>query len=755
MDLSPSLRVTQSPRPYQSESGRGRVRFGRFEADLDEGQLRAEGCRVDIQAQPLRLLLYLIRQRHRVVSKEELAEEVFGGREVSSAAMARAVMKVRQAVGHDASVVAIPRVGYRFVAKVDAAGQRAGEESRGITLAFLPFDDATNDTGSAWVQSGLPSLLGEILERDRRITLVTMPSVMTAVASVASDTLAQRVARLQQATGAVAVVHARVVQSPAGLQVDFRAFNAGKVLNGSVAESRPAELIVGLAKALGALLGCAIDYAAAAATLPRDPLAAEAYFRGRQALGDQRLQAAQHLFQLAHELEPSHAATGLRLLQRLASSNEADVEARSLAAELIRAAKAANDRETVVRVHVSLAYGQLTRHRPEEAAQSLARAMDLTDGREGALFWCDVHQLLAIVAHTRSRHEEAREHLALSRRFALDSGIRDRLLWLMQYESGLVEPHEAVDLALKAARGARQLGLLLTVPAACHRASQALASLGRLEEAVSHAAEGFAVAVSIRSRWLADSLAESCAFVCRLAGWPAVSARTLADLDAWAGPPHHEHYVSMARGFCHGSRGDWTQAAGFTARALECAPFAALRTYVLPWHAEALMFSGRIDEAQALVEGADPSSQVTTEQRVQPLLMRAALAHRRGEGETALAHLGEALALRPAAMWHTWACVDAAWLHAEAGRITEAGHILANIGADVASLPVVMATRARLRHAAGDVKGALALHRRYLAARREPGWNTYFNDLGGEYERQTTNGIGPLPPTPFLPSRSC
>lgn len=733
-----------------------RIRFGRFEADLGEGQLRAEGCRVDIQPQPLRLLLYLIRQRRRVVSKEELAEEVFGGRDVSVAALARAVGKARLAVEPDAGVVTVPRVGYRFVAEVDVAGLGAGEGSRYITLAFLPFDDATNDTASAWVQSGLPALVGEILECDRRITLVTMPSVMTAVASVASDTLAQRVARLQQATGAVAVVHARVVQSPAGLQVDFRVFNAGKAVAGSVAESRPAELVVGLAKALGAVLGCTVDCAAAAVALPRDPLAADAYFRGRQALGDQRHQAAQHLFELAHDLEPSHVATSIRLLQRLASSNEDGDEAAtgSLAAELIRAAETANDRETLLKVHVSLAYGQLMRHRPEEAAQSLARAMELTDGRQGALFWSDLHRLLAIVAHTRSRHEEAREHLARSRRFALDSGIRERLLWLMQHEAGLVEPHEAAELALKAARGARQLGLLLTLPAACHSASRALASLGRLEEAVSHAAEGFAVAVSVRSRWLADTLAESCAFACRLAGWPAVAARTLADLDAWGGPPHYEHYVAMARGFCHGSRGEWAQAAGFTARALACAPFADLRTSMLPWHAEALMFSGRIDEAQALIDEADPSAQATTEQRVQPLLMRAALAHRRGDAEAALALLGEALALGPAAMWHTWACVDAAWLHAEAGRTTEAGRLIAQIGADVASLPVVMATRARLRHAVGDVKGALALHRRYLAARREPGWNPYFNDLGGEYERQTMDGIRPLLPTPFLPSRS-
>lgn len=747
MDLSSSS--------HDSGEAEHRIRFGRFEADLGEGQLRTEEGRVDIEPQPLRLLLHLIRQRHRVVSKDELAEEVFGGREVSRAALARAVMKARRAVGHEASVATIPRVGYRFVAEVDAAGLGKSEEGRDVSLALLPFDDATNDTASAWVQSGLPSLVGEILEWDRRITLVTMPSVMTAVASVASDTLAQRVARLRQATGAVAVVHARVAQSPAGLQVDFRVFNARKVTTGSVAESRPAELVVGLAKAVGAVLGCAVDYEVAAAALPRDSLAAEAYFRGRQALGEQRLQAAAHLFELAHDIEPSHVATSIRLLQRLAASNAAEVKAHALAHELIRAAEASNDRQLLLKVHLMLSEGQLARHRTEEAAQSMARALELTDGRESALFWSGVHQVLAAVAHTRSRYEEAREHLALSRRFALDSGIRDRLVWLMLYEAGLAEPHEALGLAMKAARTARQLGPPMALSVACHFASQALSSLGRLEEAVSHAAEGLAVAASIRSRGTADWLAQTCTFACRLAGWPAVAARTLADLDAWGGPPHHEHYVSLARGFRHGSRGEWAQAAGFMAGALERAPFADLRASMLPWYAEALMFSGRIGEAQALIESADASAQMTTERRVQPLLMRAALAHRCGEVGTALALLGETLALGPAAMWHTWACVDAAWLHAEAGRTTEAGRLLAQIGSDVASLPVVMATRARLRHAVGDVNGALGLHRRYLAARKEPGWNPYFSDLGREYERQTKDGIRPLPHTPFLPSRSC
>jgi hypothetical protein len=52
-------------------------------------------------------------------------------------------------------------------------------------------------------------------------------------------------------------------------------------------------------------------------------------------------------------------------------------------------------------------------------------------------------------------------------------------------------------------------------------------------------------------------------------------------------------------------------------------------------------------------------------------------------------------------MWRTWACVDAAWLHAQAGRSDAAAQLLAQIDPALATLPVVVATQARVRHAAG------------------------------------------------------
>ena len=94
-------------------------RFGRCEVDMDRRCLRLDGTRVALEPRPFELLRHLIRQRHRVVSKQELLETVWPGQPVSPSALARAVMKVRQAIGDadEAPLIrTVPRVGYHFVA---------------------------------------------------------------------------------------------------------------------------------------------------------------------------------------------------------------------------------------------------------------------------------------------------------------------------------------------------------------------------------------------------------------------------------------------------------------------------------------------------------------------------------------------------------------------------------------------------------------------------------------------------------------
>ncbi len=96
--------------------------FENFELSEAEFELRTAGRRVAIQPKPLRLLIHLVRNRHRLVSRDELMETVWRGENVSRDSLDRAVRAVRRSLGDDRRserfVRTVRGVGYRFVAEV-------------------------------------------------------------------------------------------------------------------------------------------------------------------------------------------------------------------------------------------------------------------------------------------------------------------------------------------------------------------------------------------------------------------------------------------------------------------------------------------------------------------------------------------------------------------------------------------------------------------------------------------------------------
>src|SRR5689334_12835287 len=81
------------------------------------------------------VLLYLVRHRDRVVPKEELMDEVWGGRFVSETAVTSRIKQVRRALGDDGQTQRVVRTlhgrGYRFVADVTEDGVVPPAESPG------------------------------------------------------------------------------------------------------------------------------------------------------------------------------------------------------------------------------------------------------------------------------------------------------------------------------------------------------------------------------------------------------------------------------------------------------------------------------------------------------------------------------------------------------------------------------------------------------------------------------------------------
>src|ERR1700756_1350788 len=102
-----------------------RYRFGVFEANAVTGELRRQGTRVKLNAQPFQVLLMLLERPGALLTREEIArrlwpQDTFVDYEhgVNSA-----VNRIREAIGDTAAnprfIETLARRGYRFVAPVE------------------------------------------------------------------------------------------------------------------------------------------------------------------------------------------------------------------------------------------------------------------------------------------------------------------------------------------------------------------------------------------------------------------------------------------------------------------------------------------------------------------------------------------------------------------------------------------------------------------------------------------------------------
>src|SRR5574338_755719 len=94
-------------------------RFADFELDKDGRALRLEGREIPLQPRVFDLLLYLVENQDRVVSKEELLDKLWPGVIVTESSLQRAVSLARAALqqgGLGEAIRNYARRGYRFLA---------------------------------------------------------------------------------------------------------------------------------------------------------------------------------------------------------------------------------------------------------------------------------------------------------------------------------------------------------------------------------------------------------------------------------------------------------------------------------------------------------------------------------------------------------------------------------------------------------------------------------------------------------------
>jgi TolB-like protein len=97
-------------------------RFGSYALDAERRDLSRSGKRVALERQVFDILLYLLENRHRVVTRDDVLRAVWRGRVVSESTLSSRITAVRHAIGDSGArqrlIRTVTRGGYRFVGAV-------------------------------------------------------------------------------------------------------------------------------------------------------------------------------------------------------------------------------------------------------------------------------------------------------------------------------------------------------------------------------------------------------------------------------------------------------------------------------------------------------------------------------------------------------------------------------------------------------------------------------------------------------------
>ena len=177
--------------------------FENYAFDTDRRELHRGKDVVSVGPQVFDMLDYLIRNRERVVSKDELIKAIWNGRAVSEAALTTRINAVRSAVGDSGEeqrlIKTLPRKGFRFVGRVLEA-QIAGSTASENSCVELPKTAPTQPDQAPIAMNSPPRLsimvlpftnLGSGLEQDHFVDGIT-ESLTTDLSRIAGSFIIAR-----------------------------------------------------------------------------------------------------------------------------------------------------------------------------------------------------------------------------------------------------------------------------------------------------------------------------------------------------------------------------------------------------------------------------------------------------------------------------------------------------------------------------------------------------------------------------------
>jgi TolB-like protein len=186
--------------------------FAGHELDPRRQELRRAGEVVHVEPQVFDLLTFLIRNRDRIVSKDEILDTIWDGRIVSEAALSSRINAARKAIGDSGNdqifIRTFHKRGFRFVADAVEVSDAAGDakpapvaeppnappagpneaeapaalepafERHKPSVAVLPFTNVGGDPDHEYFAYGLTEDVIRMLGRNRWLTVLTRHSAL-------------------------------------------------------------------------------------------------------------------------------------------------------------------------------------------------------------------------------------------------------------------------------------------------------------------------------------------------------------------------------------------------------------------------------------------------------------------------------------------------------------------------------------------------------------------------------------------------
>jgi TolB-like protein/Tfp pilus assembly protein PilF len=139
------------------------LEFGDHRLDIARRELRRGGDLITLEPKVFDLLAFLVQNRDRVVSKDDLLQAVWGGRIVSESALTTRINAVRRVLGDDGTsqqlVRTFTRKGIRFIGGVtevsDPVEPSPRDASEKPSIAVLPFANLSGDPEQEYFADGM------------------------------------------------------------------------------------------------------------------------------------------------------------------------------------------------------------------------------------------------------------------------------------------------------------------------------------------------------------------------------------------------------------------------------------------------------------------------------------------------------------------------------------------------------------------------------------------------------------------------